>query len=64
MQQDKPKRRTAKEGERWVQVRLSEADHQRLKDWATRDSTSVSYLLRRLAQRALRQDEDKTGRVP
>ncbi len=58
----KPKQ--VKEGEQWIQIRVSKEDHKRLKAWATKNSTSVSYLMRRLAQRALAKKEDEAGRLP
>ena len=56
--------REVAKGEQWIQVRVSKADHARLKDWAARNSTSVSYVVRRLVERTLKQDEDKTGGLP
>jgi len=48
----------------FVQVRVSKEDHARLKAWAAHNSTSVSYVVRRLVERTLRQDEDKAGTLP
>lgn len=59
-----PRRRVAKAGERWIQVRVSIEDHALLKEWADRNATSVSYLIRRLVERALRPGERKKGDLP
>ncbi len=56
--------REVAKAEQWIQVRVSKADHARLKNWAAKNSTSVSYVVRRLVERTLRQDEDKAGTLP
>ncbi len=56
--------REVAKGEQWIQVRVSKEDHARLKAWAAHNSTSVSYVVRRLVERTLRQDEDKAGTLP
>lgn len=58
----KPKQ--VKEGEQWIQIRVSKEDHALAKEWAEKNATSVSYLMRRLLERALRKGEHKKGDLP
>ncbi len=46
-----------------IQVRIPTWAHEKLKEWAGRNGTSVSYLARRIARRALDANEDE-GEIP
>jgi len=62
MAEDKKKReRLAKPGETWIAVRVSQSTKERLEAWADRTGSSVSFLMRRLADEALNADRDKDG---
>ena len=53
-----------KEGETWVAVRIPADAKERLATWAKRYDHSLSWILRRLALRALDNDEDQNGGIP
>ncbi len=63
MPDDKSRRRIAKEGEQWIQVRIPLDAKERLDVWAKRHERGASYIMRRLLLRALDANEDE-GDIP
>ena len=55
------KGRTVREGEVWVNCRLSEETKGALEAWGQKIDRSVSYLLRRLAEEAIEQGRAERG---
>jgi predicted DNA-binding protein len=48
-------------GEKWIAVRVSDATKERLEAWATKTGSSVSFVMRRLADEALANNRDEGG---
>jgi len=55
------KGRAVKEGEEWVNVRISADMKARIETWGADIGRSMSYILRRLAEEALEAGRDERG---
>jgi len=55
MQEDHKRKRIAKEGEQWVQVRLADETVEALRQCADSEGSSISLIVRRLVMKAIRE---------
>jgi len=62
--QEGKRKRIAKEGEQWLQVRIPDDARERIDAWAAKKELSTSYLVRRLILEALDQGRDEKGDIP